>query len=170
MNDYIENHRNVTLSFKTTAEEKTALQQVANEKQISRSELIASLVNAYKYSYDYIGKTSPKEAELESQLIEVKRENRKLTLALENAENRIELEQKANQGYIKEQLEMNKIIFDLREKLNTANKNITSLNEQLKSIPIVETNDSNSGLLIGSIGSLLISGLALFFAPRLFNR
>ena len=49
--------RNVTISFKTTAEEKTALQQIANDKNISRSELIASIVNGFKNQYDYIGKT-----------------------------------------------------------------------------------------------------------------
>lgn len=36
--------KNATLSFKTTAEEKTALQQIANEKRITRSELISSIV------------------------------------------------------------------------------------------------------------------------------
>ena len=60
--------RNVTISFKTTAEEKTALQQIANDKNISRSELIASIVNGFKNQYDYIGKTSPKEKELNEKL------------------------------------------------------------------------------------------------------
>ena len=96
--------KSVTLSFKTTPEEKTALQQIANEKNITRSELIASLIGGYKHHYDYIGKASPREAELQTKLNEVNKQNRKLTFTLENAEHRIEMEQKANQKYVKEQL------------------------------------------------------------------
>lgn len=169
MENTIDSMKNVTLSFKTTADEKTALQQIANEKQISRSELIASLIHAYKYNYDHIGKASPKEAELELQLENTTRQNRKLILGLENAENRIELEQKANQKYVQEQLDMNKIIFELKGQLKTANKDITSLKEQLISVQTADINDTNPQILWGSLGSLLISGLALFFAPRLFN-
>ncbi|MBL87627.1 MAG: hypothetical protein CMO82_13340 [Winogradskyella sp.] len=161
--------RNVTISFKTTAEEKTALQQIANDKNISRSELIASIVNGFKNQYDYIGKTSPKEKELNEKLNNLLKENRKLILSLENAEHRIEIEQKANQKYVKEQLEMNKTIFDMKGQLKTAKKDIASLNEQLISIEAPNRDDTSPELLWGSLGSLLISGLALFFAPRLFN-
>ena len=54
MENIVESTKSITLSFKTTAEEKTALQQIANDRNISRSELIASLVYAYKNNYDFI--------------------------------------------------------------------------------------------------------------------
>jgi len=162
--------RNVTLSFKTTAEEKTALQQLANEKNISRSEFIASIVHGFKNQYDYIGKISPKEEELNEKLNKVLRENRKLILSLENAEHRIEIEQKANQKYVKEQFELNKAVFDLQEKLKSAKRDITDLNEKLKSFEIQQKDDSSNELIVTSIGSFIISTLALMFAPSLYNR
>lgn len=161
--------KSVTLSFKTTPEEKTALQQIANEKNITRSELIASLIGGYKHHYDYIGKASPREAELQTKLNEVNKQNRKLTFTLENAEHRIEMEQKANQKYVKEQLELNKTIFDLQGKLKKANTEVANLNEQIKSIQAMEANNDNPVILWSSMGSLLVSGLALLFAPKLFN-
>ena len=159
--------KNVTLSFKTTAEEKTALQQIANDKQISRSELIASLVHAYKNSYDYIGKTSPKEEELKSRLKRVEKENRNLNLSLENAEHRIEMEQNVNKKYVKEQQEMNKTIFDLQGELKTANVEISRLNEIINQ-PL-KSNQYDSNLLYGSLGSLILSGISLILLPSLFR-
>jgi predicted RNase H-like nuclease (RuvC/YqgF family) len=159
--------KNVTLSFKTTAEEKTALQQIANDKQISRSELIASLVHAYKNNYDYIGKTSPKEEELKSRLKRVEKENRNLSLSLENAEHRIEMEQNTNKKYVKEQQEMNKTIFDLQGELKTANIEISRLNEIINQ-PL-KFNQYDSNLLYGSLGSLILSGISLILLPSLFR-
>ncbi|MBO6879456.1 hypothetical protein [Winogradskyella sp.] len=169
MTNIVETTRNVTLSFKTTSEEKTALQQIANEKQISRSELIASLVNAYKHHYDYIGKSSPKEEELKSKLKIIEKENRKLTLSLENAEHRIEMEQQSNRKHVKEQLRINKTIFDLQEELKTANSEISRITEILNANQPVAKDHKDARLLYGSLGSLLLSGLTLFFIPRLFN-
>lgn len=162
-------NKSVTLSFKTTQEEKTALQQIALEKGISRSELMASIVSGYKCHYDYIGKSSPREVELQTKLNEVNKQNRKLILALENAENRIELDQKAKSKYVKEQFQLNKTIFDLQGKLKNANTEIANLNEHIKSIQALGTNNENPVILWSSMGSLLVSGLALLFAPKLFN-
>ncbi|GAB4160336.1 MAG: hypothetical protein Tsb0033_16150 [Winogradskyella sp.] len=169
MENISNSNRTVTLSFKTTQEEKTALQQIALEKGISRSELMASIISAFKYKYDYIGKTSPREAELQSKLAEVNKQNRKLILALENAENRIELVQKSNSKYVKEQFQLNKTIFDLQGKLKNSNTEIANLNENIKSIQALGTNNDNPVILWSSMGSLLVSGLALLFAPKLFN-
>lgn len=169
MENTMDTKKNVTLSFKTTAEEKTALQQIANEKQISRSELMASIVYAYKHNYDFIGKTSPKEEELKSQLKTVEKQNRKLNLSLENAEHRIEMEQKTNRNYVKEQLEMNKTIFDLHEELKTANLEISRLMTILNANQPTEQDNYDSRLLYGSLGSLIISGLTLILIPKLFN-
>ena len=161
--------KNITLSFKTTAEEKTALQQIANERNISRSELIASLIYAYKYNYDFIGKTSPKEEELKLQLKDIEKENRKLNLAIENAEHRIEMEQKTNRKYIKEQLEMNKTTFDLQDELKIAHAEISRLNDVLNLNNENHSSDYNSELLYSSIGSLILSGLTLFLIPSIFK-
>ncbi|GFZ95117.1 hypothetical protein GCM10011531_28310 [Aquaticitalea lipolytica] len=169
MENIVESTKSITLSFKTTAEEKTALQQIANDRNISRSELIASLVYAYKNNYDFIGKTSPKEEELKLQLKDIEKENRKLNLAIENAEHRIEMEQKTNRKYIKKQLEMNKTIFDLQDELKIAHAEISRLNDVLNLNKENHSSDYNSELLYSSIGSLILSGLTLFLIPSIFK-
>jgi predicted RNase H-like nuclease (RuvC/YqgF family) len=169
MENTIDTKKSVTLSFKTSAEEKTALQQIANEKGISRSELIASLVHAYKHNYDFIGKSSPKEEELKLKLKTVERENRKLNLSLENAEHRIEMEQKSNRKYVKEQLEMNKTIFDLKDELKQKCKEIQNLNELINSSKEQGQENYNSPLLYTSLSSAVLAGLTLIFCPILFK-
>ncbi len=170
MKTNLEPKKNVTISFKTTAEDKTELQQIANEKQISRSELIASLLHAYKHNYDFIGKSSPKEEELKSRLKTVERENRKLNLSLENAEHRIEIEQRSSRKLFKENLEMNKTIFDLQEELKTTSLEIIRLNELINTNQTSNSSiNDNSELIYTSIGTMILSGLTLFFIPSLFK-
>jgi predicted RNase H-like nuclease (RuvC/YqgF family) len=170
MKTNLEPKKNVTISFKTSAEDKTELQQIANEKQISRSELIASLLHAYKYNYDFIGKSSPKEEELKSKLKTVERENRKLNLSLENAEHRIEIEQRSSRKLFKENLEMTKTIFNLKEELKTASSEINRLVEALNANHKPKEKDqSDKKMLYGSLGSLALSGLLLSLIPSLFK-
>lgn len=79
------------------------------------------------------------------------------------------MEQKVNRKYVKEQFEMNKIIFDLQEELKTANSEISRLMETLNTNQPIEQNNYDSRLLYGSLGSLIISGLTLFIMPSLFK-
>lgn len=120
-------NKSATLSFKTTEEEKTALQQIVNENGISRSELMASIISAFKYNYDYIGKTSPKEEALIEKLKAKEKENTKLRLSIENAENRIDLEQRENSKHVEELMTKTKSIFQLREELNGINSKFSQL-------------------------------------------
>lgn len=161
--------KNVTISFKTTIEEKTALQQIANEKNITRSELLASIVQANKYNFDYLGKESPAEAKLKDQLAKSNKEIRGLRLSLENAEHRIQIEQKANREHTTNQLEQDRTIFKLKQKLTSTNSEINSLNLKIKELQSTSTIDNDTQLLYGSLGSLLISSLALIFAPRILR-
>ncbi len=161
--------KNVTLSFKTTAEEKVALQQIANERHISRSELIASLVHAYKHSYDLIGKTSPKEEQLKLQLKDRAKENRKLNLALENTEHRIEIEQQLNRKNVAEHMTLNKTIFELQDGIKIKNKEIVNLLEIKKQLDKSITHEMDTKLFYSSLGSAVLAGIALIFSPIIFK-
>ncbi|MDA8874261.1 hypothetical protein N9H78_01145 [Winogradskyella sp.] len=136
----------------------------------SRSELISSIVHNYKHNYDFIGKTSPKEAQLETELKTVEKQNRKLSLSLENAEHQIEIEQKINKAHDKEQLTLNKNIFDLKNELKAAESEIKKLTERLNSSSYPKKGTQNSQLLYGSLASLVLSGLSLIVMPKLFNQ
>lgn len=162
--------RDRTLSFKTTQEDKIKLQQLANEKNVTRSEFVASVVHAYMPYYDFIGKAFPREQAFQKELEKVNRENRKLILELENANNRIDMEQRANRKFVGEQFKLNKTIFDLREELKTVNMEMYRLNEAIKSNQPIEKKNVDTNLLMGSIGSIVLSGLALMVAPVLFKK
>ena len=162
--------KNATLSFKTTAEEKTALQQIANEKRITRSELISSIVYAYKNHYDFIGKSSPKEESLSLELIQAKKENRRLSLKLENAEYRLEIENNLRKKNDRELFKKAQEVFDLQEQLKVLRSEVTNLKESLNTANLSkESHNVNPKLLYSSIGSLIVSGLTLLFMPKLMR-
>ena len=60
-------------------------------------------------------------------------------------------------------------MVDLQEELKTSNSEISRLMETLNANQPIEKENNDFNLLYGSLGSLIISGLALFFAPKLFN-
>lgn len=170
MENISNSNRTVTLSFKTTQEEKTALQQIALEKGISRSELMASLVSGYKNHYDYIGKSSPKEEALVEQLKSKEKENRKLRLSLENAQNRIELEQQEKSKRVEELMAKTRSIFQLKEELKSTNSKFSNLQKLMaQNETLASQGNKNSEQLYLSLGSMVLTGLSLFFLPIVFR-
>jgi len=167
-----EQTRTVTVSFKTTTQEMIAIQQIANEKNITRSEFIASIVSEYKYHYDYIGKVSPKEEQLQSKLENVRKQNRKLNLALENADTRIDMDMKARRKLIDENLKLNKTIFNLEEKLKilqSENKRLLfDLTDKKDNRNIYK--DEDAIFRYGSLISAVLTGVALFVSPVVFRK
>jgi len=85
-------YRNMTLSTKVTAQEKIELGRLAESKNISISEVIYNLVMCFKDQYDNIGMLSTRELELQEDLEAEKKKNGRLTIDLENADYRVELE------------------------------------------------------------------------------
>lgn len=155
-----------TVSFKASIAEKIDLQQRANEKNISPSEFVRSLVYAFKDHYDYIGKPFPREEKLIEQLKFERREVTKLKLAIENADNRVDIEQKNNRKLYQQQLNSQQEIFNLNKKLREKQEEINHLNSILtqrsqKDASIKKTNAKEilSGSAIGFGLMLLLGGV-----------
>lgn len=87
-----EKYRNMTISLKVAAEEKIMLRRLAEKYKVSLSEFMYNLVMCFKNQYDYIGMLSPKEEKLAENLRLEKKKNAKLSVQIENAEFRVEME------------------------------------------------------------------------------
>ena len=87
-----EKYRNMTISLKVAAEEKIMLKRLAEKYKVSLSEFMYNLVMCFKNQYDYIGMLSPREEKLAENLRLEKKKNAKLSVQIENAEFRVEME------------------------------------------------------------------------------
>ena len=87
-----EKYRNMTISLKVAAEEKIMLKRLAEKHKVSLSEFMYNLVMCFKNQYDYIGMLSPKEEKLAENLRLEKKKNAKLSVQIENADFRVEME------------------------------------------------------------------------------
>jgi hypothetical protein len=87
-----EKYRNMTISLKVAAEEKIMLNRLAEKYKVSLSEFMYNLVMCFKNQYDYIGMLSPKEEKLAENLRLEKKKNAKLSVQIENADFRVEME------------------------------------------------------------------------------
>ena len=87
-----EKYRNMTISLKVAAEEKIMLKRLAEKYKVSLSEFMYNLVMCFKNQYDYIGMLSPKEEKLAENLRLEKKKNAKLSVQIENADFRVEME------------------------------------------------------------------------------
>ena len=87
-----EKYRNMTISLKVAAEEKIMLRRLAEKHKVTLSEFMYNLVMCFKNQYDYIGMLSPKEEKLAENLRLEKKKNAILSVQIENADFRVEME------------------------------------------------------------------------------
>ena len=107
-----EKYRNMTISLKVAAEEKIMLRRLAEKYKVSLSEFMYNLVMCFKNQYDYIGMLSPKEEKLAENLRLEKKKNAKLSVQIENAEFRVDMEMNHR---IQIQNENHELTYQLKE-------------------------------------------------------
>jgi hypothetical protein len=160
--------RNVTISTKVSALEKIELQQLANGLNISRAELFYSLVHNYKYHYNYIGRQSPMEEKLADELEEEKKQNRKLTISLENAEHRVQIERELNKKLERSIFDLNRTLDQFKENMKTKDRifeelMLTNQKQEEKLDKMDKKNDRV--LYYSSLGAGILTGLSIIFLP-----
>ena len=138
-----EKYRNMTISLKVAAEEKIMLRRLAEKYKVSLSEFMYNLVMCFKNQYDYIGMLSPKEKKIAENLRLEKKKNAKLSVQIENADFRVEMEmnhrtqiQNENHELIYQLKEQKAINADQVEKLkrqNEINQALATENNKFKS-------------------------------------
>lgn len=107
-----EKYRNMTISLKVAAEEKIMLRRLAEKYKVTLSEFMYNLVMCFKNQYDYIGMLSPKEEKLAENLRLEKKKNAKLSVQIENADFRVEMEMNHR---IQIQNENHELTYQLKE-------------------------------------------------------
>ena len=87
-----ENYRNMTISLKVAAEEKIMLKRLAEKYNVTLSEFLYNIVMCFKGLYAFIGRLTPREEKLAENLRLEKKKNAKLSVKIENAEFRVDME------------------------------------------------------------------------------
>jgi hypothetical protein len=109
-NDY----RNMTLSTKVSARQKSEYVKLASQKGISVSEWVACIVESNKNKYGKEGDPTKREIELEKEIESIRKKNVRLQKDRESADYRVSLEMKRADKAIEERDE---IRYQLKEKI-----------------------------------------------------
>jgi hypothetical protein len=86
------NNRNITLSTKVTAEQKSIFASIAAKNNISLSEWMSSILEINKDSYDKIGDPTVREISLEDKIRKQEQQIKRLEANLESADHKVQVE------------------------------------------------------------------------------
>ena len=136
-------YRNMTISLKVAAEEKIMLRRLAEKYKVSLSEFMYNLVMCFKNQYDYIGMLSPREEKLAENLRLEKKKNAKLSVQIENAEFRVEMEMNHR---IQIQNKNHELAYELKEQkaINTDQAEELKRQKEINQALVAENNKLRS--------------------------
>ena len=154
-----EKYRNMTISLKVAAEEKIMLKRLAEKNNVTLSEFLYNIVMCFKDLYAFIGRLTPREEKLAENLRLEKKKNAKLSVQIENADFRVEMEMNHR---IQIQNENHELIYQLKEeKAINANqaqliiekdKIIESLQKEVKSLSKSKRDQHMKYTAVGVLG------------------
>ena len=130
-----EKYRNMTISLKVAAEEKIMLKRLAEKYKVTLSEFMYNLVMCFKNQYDYIGMLSPKEEKLAENLRLEKKKNAILSVQIENADFRVEMEMNHR---IQIQNDNHELTYQLKEQKAINAKQAEELKRQIEINQVLE--------------------------------
>lgn len=162
-------NRTMTISTKVTALEKVELIRISDKYGISPAELYYSLIQNFKNHYEFIGFNSPKEEKLSNELEFEKKKNRKLSIELENAVSRIEIEQKLKQSAEKETENYRNKTIQLSDEKTKKDIEIEGLKEKEIEL-ILKTENIFKNDKKKDIGSLILFGASLLLLPIMLKK
>ena len=128
-------YRNMTISLKVAADEKIMLRRLAEKHKVSLSEFMYNLVMCFKNQYDYIGMLSPKEEKLAENLRLEKKKNAILSVQIENADFRVEMEMNHR---IQIQNDNHELTYQLKEQKAINAKQAEELKRQIEINQVLE--------------------------------
>ena len=143
-NDY----RNMTLSTKVSARQKSEYVKLASQNGISVSEWVACIIESNKNKYGTEGDPTKREIELEKEIESIRKKNVRLKKDRESADYRVSLEMKRADKAVNERDE---IRYQLKEKI----VKVADLEEKIKKYsPQLQKQNNETGLL-GGIFSII---------------
>ena len=138
-NDY----RNMTLSTKVSARQKSEYVKLASQNGISVSEWVACIIESNKNKYGKEGDPTKREIELEKEIESIRKKNVRLKKDRESADYRVSLEMKRADNAINERDE---IRYQLKEKI----VKVADLEEKIKKYsPQLQKQNNDTGILGG---------------------
>mgnify|MGYP001252350968 CR=1 FL=1 len=161
-----EKYRNMTISLKVAAEEKIMLRRLAEKYKVSLSEFMYNLVMCFKNQYDYIGMLSPKEEKLAENLRLEKKKNDKLSVQIENADFRVEMEMNHR---IQIQNENHELTYQLKEQkvINADQAEELERQKEINQALVVENKKSRNHRMQSNLRYTLVGAAGLVFGLKL---
>ena len=153
-NDY----RNMTLSTKVSARQKSEYVKLASQNGISVSEWVACLIESNKNKYGKEGDPTKREIELEKEIESIRKKNVRLKKDRESADYRVSLEMKRADKAINERDE---IRYQLKEKI-VENDMLKNKIEKHKP-KFEEINDEKSffGVFVSILGAITLGSMIM---------
>jgi len=140
MAEFTDNNRNMTLSTKTTINDKMELVRLAEKYGVTLSEFNYTILMSFKNQYEYIGKDNPEVDKLKEEIRKLKSKNTRLETNLENADYRVQMEM---DGVVKIRNEYDDCKYQLKEalaekadlltKLEKIQSDLSKANEKIES-------------------------------------
>ena len=153
-NDY----RNMTLSTKVSARQKSEYVKLASQNGISVSEWVACIIESNKNKYGKEGDPTKREIELEKEIESIRKKNVRLKKDRESADYRVSLEMKRADKAVNERDE---IRYKLKEKI-VENDMLKNKIEKHKP-KFEEINDEKSffGVFVSILGAITLGSMIM---------
>ena len=153
-NDY----RNMTLSTKVSARQKSEYVKLASQNGISVSEWVACIIESNKNKYGKEGDPTKREIELEKEIESIRKKNVRLKKDRESADYRVSLDMKRADKAIEERDE---IRYQLKEKI-VENDMLKNKIEKHKP-KFEEINDEKSffGVFVSILGAITLGSMIM---------
>ncbi len=153
-NDY----RNMTLSTKVSARQKSEYVKLASQNGISVSEWVACIIESNKNKYGKEGDPTKREIELEKEIESIRKKNVRLKKDRESADYRVSLEMKRADKAVNERDE---IRYQLKEKI-VENDMLKNKIEKHKP-KFEEINDEKSffGAFVSILGAITLGSMIM---------
>lgn len=153
-NDY----RNMTLSTKVSARQKSEYVKLASQNGISVSEWVACIIESNKNKYGKEGDPTKREIELEKEIESIRKKNVRLKKDRESADYRVSLEMKRADKAVNERDE---IRYQLKEKI-VENDMLKNKIEKHKP-KFEEINDEKSffGVFVSILGAITLGSMIM---------
>ena len=153
-NDY----RNMTLSTKVSARQKSEYVKLASQNGISVSEWVACIIESNKNKYGKEGDPTKREIELEKEIESIRKKNVRLKKDRESADYRVSLEMKRADKSVNERDE---IRYQLKEKI-VENDMLKNKIEKHKP-KFEEINDEKSffGVFVSILGAITLGSMIM---------
>ena len=153
-NDY----RNMTLSTKVSARQKSEYVKLASQNGISVSEWVACIIESNKNKYGKEGDPTKREIELEKEIESIRKKNVRLKKDRESADYRVSLEMKRADKAVNERDE---IRYQLKEKIVENDKLKNKIENHNPKFEEINDEKGFFGVFVSILGAIALGSMIM---------